>query len=153
MNLFSKKQIAELSNRFNGYTVLSAAQDENAIYVCLLSAKGEPAIYTMASADETVIPERIATLSVSAEFRFDENTTVSVNLMDAVEPMAVRANSAETEMGKAKGELETALNALKAMQIAEEARRVNAAKTMAKTRWTLLMQTVRIRLPTPFWKI
>ena len=59
LNYFSKKQCAELSKRFDGYTVLAAAQDDKGIHVALLSKDGDTARYEMKNVDETIAVEKI----------------------------------------------------------------------------------------------
>ena len=71
MEYFSKQQLCELGKRFEGYTVLAAAKNENGnIYVCLL--KEESAFtYTMSAIDETIAPAKFVSVNAQTSFGFD----------------------------------------------------------------------------------
>lgn len=148
MTYFSKKQCAELSKRFDGYTVLTAAQDtKGVIHVVLLSDNGDTAKYEMNSVDETIAVERIKACEGTVVFDCDNcdnaeencDNTLSVDLCDAMTAMNEalnRANEAhekaEAELQRANESLNTAMATITEMRNAENARRVQSAKAVAK---------------------
>lgn len=148
MTYFSKKQCAELSKRFDGYTVLTAAQDtKGVIHVVLLSDNGDTAKYDMNSVDETIAVERIKACEGTVVFDCDNcdnaeencDNTLSVDLCDAMTAMNEalnRANeareNAEAELQRANESLNTAMATITEMRNAENARRVQSAKAVAK---------------------
>ena len=144
MTYFSRKQCAELSKRFNGYTVITAAQDDKGIHVALLSADGDIARYDMNSVDETIAVERIRICEGTVTFDCDNSeencdNTLSADLSETLEAMnevVCSANSArevaEAELQKANESLATAMATIADMRNAENARRVQSAKTVAQ---------------------
>ena len=144
MTYFSRKQCAELSKRFNGYTVITAAQDDKGIHVALLSADGDIARYDMNSVDETIAVERIRICEGTVTFDCDNSeencdNALSADLSETLEAMnevVCSANSArevaEAELQKANESLATAMATIADMRNAENARRVQSAKTVAQ---------------------
>ena len=148
MTYFSKKQCAELSKRFDGYTVLTAAQDaKGIIHVVLLSDNGDTAKYDMNSVDETIAVERIKACEGTVVFDCDNcdnaeencDNTLSVDLCDAMTAMNEALNRANEAHENAKAELQrvneslnTAMATITEMRNAENARRVQSAKAVAK---------------------
>lgn len=102
-------------------------------YILMLNASGLPCTYASKAEDhDTVIPERITYANLSAPFKFEDGTEVSVDvttmLAASVEAANNRAESAETKCSNLEKENE-ALNAkVKAMNEAEDKRRIKAAK-------------------------
>lgn len=133
LNELNKKQIAELNTRFDKHTVLTAATDENGkIAVCLMSNDCGMATYVMDSMDDTIVPEKITEVNAKATFNFGEES-VSVAVCDITDAATANLVTANAELEKANSELEKATETIKAMQTAEEKRRVNTAKTIAQT--------------------
>ena len=148
MTYFSKKQCAELSKRFDGYTVLTAAQDaKGIIHVVLMSDNGDTARYDMNSVDETIAVERIKACEGTVVFDCDNcdnaeencDNTLSVDLCDTMTAMNEALNKAnesrekaEAELQKANESLNTAMATIADMRNAENARRVLSAKAVAK---------------------
>ena len=141
LNYFSKKQCAELSKRFDGYTVLAAAQDENGIHVALLSKDGDTARYDMNSVDETIAPEKINACNGTVTFDCDNNCDNALEVgVDAVleemATMVAEANAgcknAQAAEQKANEALATAMATITEMRNAENARRVQSAKACAE---------------------
>lgn len=138
LTYFSKKQCAELSQRFDGYTVLAAAQDdENVIHVALLSKGGDTAVYEMNSVDETIAPERIRICAGTVAFDCGGNN-LEFSLDAVTEEMSVEGCEAaencknmEAELQKANESLATAMATITEMRNAENARRVASAKACA----------------------
>lgn len=132
MTYFSKKQLAELGKRFEGYQVLSAAQDEKGIYVCLMSNEGDIATYAMKELSETIATEKIIKANPMASFKFEENS-VEIGVSDITDELSAKLVKANSELEKAQEELRQANNTIKDMKDAEDKRRVNAAKAMAQS--------------------
>lgn len=138
LNYFSKKQLAELEKRFNGYSVISAAQDEAGIYVCLMK-NGEAFTYTMSDVNETIAEERINAANAVVQVNF-AGKTMEIDdgvFTDSVAAELVKAN---TRISKLEGELkdkeealEKANSSIREMQERENTRRVNAAKAAAES--------------------
>lgn len=132
LNALSKKQIAELAKRFEGYTVLAAATSEHGVHICLMSKDGAPCVYTMAEITDVVMPEKIAQLAVKAVYNFGEDGNIEVdvcNMTDALGAEVVKANS---EIERLNGEVESANNSIEDMRNIENARRLSAAKERVK---------------------
>lgn len=127
----SKQQVRELQAKFDGYTVLAAEQSDSGVVVCLLSKTGMPAVYQMASLDESVISERIASLNAQTHFCAEGCDDVLVDACDMVEAMSDAAKAAEDRAECAERELSSAKETIKQMEAAESARRVSAAKKTA----------------------
>lgn len=129
----NKKQIAELNTRFDKHTVLAAAADEEGkINVCLMSTDGTTATYVMDSLSDTIVPEKITEVSTRAAFNFGEES-IAVDVCNMTDVCAAGFVTANAELEKANAELEKANETIKAMQTAEEKRRVNSAKAIAQT--------------------
>lgn len=140
LTYFSKKQCAELSKRFDGYTVLAAAQDENGIHVALLSKTGDTARYDMNSVDETIASEKIIACNGSVKFDCDTNCdnamTVGVDAViecmgEVVAEAQENCRNAQAAEQKANEALSTAMATIAEMRNAENARRVQSAKACA----------------------
>lgn len=135
---FSRKQLAELETRFNGYQAIAAAQDDKGIYVCLMK-NGEPYTYTMASVDETIAPERIVAANAMVRVNFSNDVHMEVDSSvygDSLCAELTKANNAKAEAEKkaktAEEELNKANSTITSMVEAEKQRRVVAAKNAAK---------------------
>lgn len=140
MTYFSRKQCAELSKRFDGYTVLAAAQDENGIHVALLSKDGDTARYDMNSVDETIAPEKINACNGTVTFDCDNNcdNAIEVGVDEVLEEMCAAVDeanenckNAQAAEQKANEALATAMATITEMRNAENARRVKSAKDCA----------------------
>ena len=147
LTYFSRKQCAELSKRFDGYTVIVAGQDDKCIHVAMLSDNGDIARYDMNSADETIAVERIRVCDGTVTFDCDNcdnaedncDNTLSVGLSEAMEAMnevVSKANEArekaEEDLRKANESITAAMGTIADMRNAENARRVQSAKETAK---------------------
>lgn len=141
LNYFSKKQCAELSKKFNGYTVLAAAQDEKGIHVALLSKDGDTARYEMNNVDETIAPEKILSCNGVVTFdcdNCDNGEGISVGLEAVLEEMTAAVDEAnenckgaQAAEQKANEALNTAMATIAEMRNAENARRIQSAKACA----------------------
>lgn len=135
----TKKQIAELSERFDGYKVLGAAEnDAHNIFVALMSKDGsETATYRMDSLEDTIVPEKIVKVNAQIEFRFNEDgeegedecmcvdaCDMTADLCDELDKSNCNLEAANTALNEANARIEAMVNA-------ENARRVREAKAMA----------------------
>lgn len=135
----TKKQIAELSERFDGYKVLGAAEnDAHNIFVALMSKDGsETATYRMDSLEDTIAPEKIVKVNAQIEFRFNEDgeegedecmcvdaCDMTADLCDELDKSNCNLEAANTALNEANARIEAMINA-------ENARRVREAKAMA----------------------
>lgn len=134
MTYFSRKELAELGKRFPEFKVLAAVQDENgAIRVCLMAKDANISVYKMDSIDDTIVPEKFRRARVNASIEIGEdcdNAEVDVNeMMDA---LAAEVTEACDNAKALEAKLAAANERIKAMETAENARRVQAAKDKAK---------------------
>ena len=130
LNIFSKKQLAELAPKFEDYAVLSAGQDDAGIHVCLMSRTGDTAVYTMEAVEDLIDPNKIKRVNTKATFAADE-WSLSVDtdfMMDDLSATIIATNS---ELETTKSELQTAKDTIQAMTEKELKRRVSAAKAKA----------------------
>lgn len=162
LTYFSRKQCAELSKRFNGYTVIAAGQDEKGIHVAMLSDNGDFARYDMNSVDETIAVERIRVCDGTVTFDCDNcdnaedncDNALSVGLSEAMEAMNEIVNkanearaTAEAELQKANESLTAAMGTISDMRNAENARRVQSAKAVAKKTLSAFNATSAFEVP------
>lgn len=132
MDVFSKKQVADLAASFDGYNVLGAMQDDSGIHVCLMSADGATSIYTMGSLSEAVVPGKIAKVNAKAVFSFGEDCTVVLDACELTDGFAAELVKVNSSLEQVNKELEDCKATIKTMQEAEAKRRVEAAVEAAK---------------------
>lgn len=132
MNTFSKKQLAELSPKFEGYTVLNAGQDETGIHVCLMSANGDTAVYTMEAMEDLIDPKKVTRVDTKASFKTD-NWEMDVELDSITDDLSAKLIATNSELETAKNELQTATDTIATMTEKEMKRRVSAAKAKAQS--------------------
>lgn len=132
MNYFSRKQLAELEPKFPDMKVLAAASDEQGIHVCLMAADGATSVYTMENDGATIAPEKFQKVNAQAVFNFGAECDMSVDLCDLWDTMSANVIRFQSEADKASKALEEANATIKAMQDAENKRRISAAKEMAR---------------------
>ncbi len=130
LKAFSKKQLASLSARFDGYTAVAAGQDDNGIHVCLMSADGGTAVYTMENLDETIAPEKIAKNNAQVVFEFGEDT-IQVDCCAITDELSATIVKANSQIESLTSEINTAKDTIEAMRKAEAKRRLQAAKNSA----------------------
>lgn len=128
----SKQQLRELQAKFGEYTVLAAEQGENGVVVCLMGKSGNTAIYTMASLDESVYPEKVQPVNVQAHFCADGDVDVCVDACDMVETMTANVREMSARLETAEKNLNAANATVEQMVNAENARRLASAKKIAK---------------------
>lgn len=131
MTKFSKKQVAELAGKFEGYTVLAAGQDEVGIHVCLLSAEGVTATYTMDSLEDTVAPEKI--IKVNAQVAFSgADWELAIDAYEVIDNLLAENVRVNASLEKATADLQDANDKISQMVENEMNRRVSAAKATAE---------------------
>lgn len=133
MIYFSRKELAELGKKFPDFKVLAAAQNESGIQVCLMAKDASTSSYTMASLDDTIVPEKFRHARVLASFEMGEGCdNVDVDVNEMVDTLAAEVAEACDNAEKLEAQLNAANERIKAMETAERARRVQAAKDKAK---------------------
>ena len=132
MNILSKKQLAELAPKFEGYSVLSAGQDETGIHICLMNATGDTAVYTMDSFEDLVDPKKIARVNAKASFAMDE-WSLDVEVESITDDLSAKLATRNSELETAQNELQTAKDTIATMTEKELKRRVSAAKAKAQS--------------------
>lgn len=136
MNTYSKRQLAELSARFEGYKVLAAGEQDGKVYVGLLSKDGALKSYVMENAAETVVPEKFVSLSANTAIAFGEDMELRMDAMEFTDTvsgeMQTRLNAAEESVKNLSKQLEDSNKKVSDMEAFESARRLNAAKEAAK---------------------
>ena len=134
MTYFSRKELAELGKKFPDYKVLAAVQDENgAIRVCLMAKDASTSRYKMDSLNDTIVPEKFekATAKVNVDMG-DGCDNAEIDVCEVTEEMAAECAEACDNAAKLEAQLNAAKEQIKAMETAENARRVLAAKAKAK---------------------
>lgn len=127
---FSKKQLAKLNERFTGYVLMAARENEedHSIIVKMRNDSFEPFSYRMASADETIASERI--LPVNAMLDFGDE--IRMECGDYFAGLSARIDSLSAALAAAEKERDDARSTIKAMEEKEKARRLSALKAAAK---------------------
>lgn len=131
LNVYSKRQLAALAARFEGYTVLAAGEKDGKVFVALQAKDGTFCSYVLESGTETIVPERFQSTALNAVMQFGEET-LKMDAQDLTESMQTRLCAAEKAAEDAKKDLAAATERMNAMQTAETARRLSAAKDAAK---------------------
>ncbi len=134
MTYFSRKELAELGKKFPDYKVLAAVQDENgAIRVCLMAKDASTSVYKMDSLDDTVVPEKFRRVAAKVNFILGEDCdNAEIDACEMTEEMAAEVAEACDNAKALEAQLNAANERIKAMETAEKARRVVAAKAAAK---------------------
>lgn len=133
MQVFSKRQVAEIAPKFDGYTVMAAGQDESGIHFCLMSAKGSTALYTMSSLDDVIDPRKITEFDARVSFAFAEDSSIDVELDSLTDGLSASVIAANSKIETLSSELESAKETITAMETAEKKRRLSAAKAAAQS--------------------
>lgn len=132
LNLFSKNQLRELQERFTDYTVLAAGRDESGIHVCMIAKDGAPAMYTMGSLDDVVVPTNIRKDSVTAEFSCGVTMDASEMLERSLSAPLAENRVLREQNERLTADLAAANATVKAMQESEDKRRKSAARAAAE---------------------
>ena len=113
--------------------VLAAASDEKGIHVCLMTDDGATSVYTMENDNATFAPEKVRKVNAQALFAIDAECDMSVDLCDLFDTMSANVIRFQSAAEKAQKDLEAANETIKALREAENKRRVQAAKDMARS--------------------
>lgn len=134
MTYLSRKELAELGKKFPEYRVLAAVQDENgAIRVCLMAKDASTSIYKMDGMDATVVPENFRRVTAKVNFILGEGCeNAEIDACEMTESLAEEIATACDNAKDLQDKLNAANERIKAMETAEKARRVQAAKSAAK---------------------
>lgn len=129
----TRNEIGKLAKKFNGYKILSAARDdESKTRICLMAENGEISTYTMESENETIVPEKMLSATVCGSVSFAEGCDLSVDIQDMCDNLTASMTQSASELEQCQQDLAAANERIKAMETAEKARRVQAAKDKAK---------------------
>ena len=134
MTYFSRKELAELGKKFPDFKVLAAVQAEDgAIRVCLMAKDASTSIYKMDSLDETIVPEKFRRAVAKVNFILGEDCdNAEVDVCEVTDELAAEVAVACDNAKELQDKLNAANERIKAMETAEKARRVLAAKAAAK---------------------
>lgn len=128
--IFTKKQLAALSERFPDYVLLAASKDDETgvVTVKMRNNSFDVFTYKMASETETIAPERIN--SVYASLDLGDELKIDVN--DYAEQLNAELRRMSADKKTAEDELTKTREALKKMQENEKKRRIEASKAKIK---------------------
>lgn len=134
MTYLSRKELAELGKKFPDHKVLAAVQAEDgAIRVCLMAKDASTSVYKMDSMDDTIVPEKFRRSVAKVNFDIGEDCdNAEIDACEMTEEMAAEVAEACDNAAKLQEQLNAANERIKAMETAERARRVQAAKEKAK---------------------
>ena len=133
MTYFSRKELAELGKKFPDYRVLAAVQtDDGAIRVCLMAKDANTSVYKMDSIDETIVPEKFRRVTTKVNFDIGEDCdNAEVDTCEVIDSLSAELADACNNASDLEQKLNAANERIKAMETAERARRVQAAKDKA----------------------
>jgi hypothetical protein len=134
MTFLSRKELAELGKKFPDYKVLAAVQDMNGgIRVCLMAKDASPYRYKMDSLNDTIVPEKFERAIAKINFDIGEDCdNAEVDVCEVTDELAAEVAEACDNAKELQDKLNAAYERIKAMETAEKARRVLAAKAAAK---------------------
>jgi hypothetical protein len=130
VKVFSKNQVRDLAKKFEGYTVLSAGQDDNGIHVCLMSKEGATAIYDMQNIDDIVDARKIRSSETQAVFA-GEDWEIRVDTAEISGKLSDSLVATQASLAEANTALEKANSTIESMTVKEMNRRLSAAKAKA----------------------
>ena len=134
VKVFSKNQVRDLAKKFEGYTVLSAGQDDNGIHVCLMSQEGTTAIYTMQNLDDIVDARKIRVAEVQAVFASaDEDWEIRMDAQEISGKLSDTIVSTQAQLDEANAALAKANSTIESMTAKEMNRRLSTAKAAAQS--------------------
>lgn len=131
LNVYSKRQLAALAARFEGYTVLAAGEKDGKVFVALQAKDGALRSYVMENAAETIVPERFQSMTVNAVMQIGDEE-LCMDAQDLTEAAQEQICMTDKELKDAREKLNTATERIQALETAETARRLSAAKDAAK---------------------
>ena len=124
LSVYTRKQLESLQEKFASWRVLAANEDENGIHVALLSDNYDIARYDMDSVEDAISENKITVCSATVDIGIGTNVDITPIMEDAT-----RLNS---ELAKAKATITERDNQIAAMTAAENKRRLNEAREIAK---------------------
>jgi hypothetical protein len=123
LSAYTKKQCEELQARVNGWRVLAAVEDENGVHIALCDADYNFARCDLANADDPIVTKNFVSCAATLDFGIGEIVDISDVFSGALK--------VAEELASAKATITERDNQIKAMQDAENKRRVKAAKDVA----------------------
>lgn len=126
----SKKSIAELSKKFDGYKVLSAGRDDNGIHVVLMDKDCNTSVYTLESEEAPVYADQIRKCEAQAVFT-GEGWEIAVDACELTDSLSAAVINANSQLDTANADLAKANSTIEEMTAKEMKRRVSAAKAKA----------------------
>ena len=129
----SKQQLKALQAKFVDHKLLAAEQyEDGSVFICMMAANGSAATYTMASIDESIVPERIEAVNAQVHFCAGEGKEdLCIDASDMTECAAEGAKECLNRAESAEKELKECKETIDKMVAAENARRLSAAKAKA----------------------
>lgn len=127
----NKPLLKKMQEKFKDYRILNMT--DNGDHVLMLNSAGLPCTYISKADDhDVVIPERIEYATLSAGFKFSDETELDVDVMgllsSATEEATKRAEIAETKVANLTAENEKLNSQIQAMNEAEDKRRIEECK-------------------------
>lgn len=126
----NRKQLDELAKRFGEGCRVLAADDK---HVCMLK-DGEPCAYVFENAEETIVPEHFQNISVNAAFKFDDETTIEVDIAEMNSVLAANNAEAEKLYNAEKERADRAEAEVKKLREVEHNRRIADVKNALRAR-------------------
>lgn len=131
----NKREFAQLSEKFPGYTVLGTSKD--GLRVCMVNAEtGAPSGYVFTDENDKggVVNDRICAMSASVQFAFDAENVIDVDLEKVTDTMIAALADANKKAKTLEEKVAALENQVKAMEAHETARRVSDAKKAVMNR-------------------
>ena len=134
MTYLSRKELAELGKKFPDHKVLAAVQDENGgIRVCLMAKDASTSVYKMDSFDDTIVQEKFRRSVAKVNFDMGDGCdNAEIDACEMTDALAAECAEACNNAKALQDQLNAANERIKAMEAAEKARRLLAAKAKAK---------------------
>lgn len=140
MEQFNAVQLRKLAEKFPDYTVLAAGKEDETTCVCMMNASGDFFEYKMDSENETIVPEKMNAVDVSAISESKLVFTLTESMRAQERTLSKKVDDLEKENAALVEEkntltesLNTALETVRVMQEAENNRRVQAVKEKANS--------------------
>lgn len=132
MKALSMTQLALLSNKFEGYSVLAGGTDDAGItHICLMSKDGSPAMYETDNINDSVIvPEKILRVDAQVCYEVGEET-IKCDSSVFVDRLSAEVTTLNNQLTTANSTIESLTGELDTMKANEQARRITAAKAKA----------------------
>lgn len=125
-NMIDKARLKELSEKFNGYTVVGASSDLKLL--ALVSATGVPFTYSVEESDRgNIIPDRIVRANAYVSYEIGESE-VQVSLETFMGDAETRYNAAAEQAKTDADTIKHLSEQITAMKSKEDKRRLSAAK-------------------------